>query len=286
MISVSSTISLLGVLSGLSPILFFSLNALFDFHHFYVVIGVTVLHIAASYCYVTLKYHHDRLFNNQNFLIAFSLGLVSTMAIFAMLHWPTHWIFFVYIVQLCFFHWSEFFITSVSNPPGAKVDLYMLNHSTEYKIALCLSVIEYSVEKFWFPMAFAELRWLALSGLAMSAAGEALRKVALWTAGRNFNHYVQVERRADHVLVRHGVYAWCRHPSYVGWFFFSVGTQVALLNPVCVIGYSLASWKFFSERIYDEERSLVRFFGDDYLRYQREVGTGLPFIRGFVKRSS
>lgn len=28
-----------------------------------------------------------------------------------------------------------------------------------------------------------------------------------------------------------------------------------------------------------EERALVSFFGDDYVSYRNQVGTGIPFIR-------
>jgi protein-S-isoprenylcysteine O-methyltransferase len=60
----------------------------------------------------------------------------------------------------------------------------------------------------------------------MVIGGELLRKLAMFTAGTNFNHYVQYIRKDDHILVTGGIYAWCRHPSYVGWFSWSVGTQV------------------------------------------------------------
>ena len=32
-----------------------------------------------------------------------------------------------------------------------------------------------------------------------------------------------------------GVYAWFRHPSYVGWLYWSVGTQLILCNPVSLV---------------------------------------------------
>ena len=48
----------------------------------------------------------------------------------------------------------------------------------------------------------------------------------MFTAGSNFNHVVQNEKSETHTLVTSGVYAWFRHPSYVGWFYWSIGTQV------------------------------------------------------------
>lgn len=41
---------------------------------------------------------------------------------------------------------------------------------------------------------------------------------------------VQCEKNAGHVLVTHGVYSIFRHPSYVGWFYWSIGTQVSSGN--------------------------------------------------------
>lgn len=60
----------------------------------------------------------------------------------------------------------------------------------------------------------------------LCATGEVLRKAAMMTAKTNFNHIVQSVREDGHQLVTHGVYALCRHPSYVGWFLWSIGTQV------------------------------------------------------------
>ncbi|MGH0118299.1 UNVERIFIED_CONTAM: hypothetical protein FKN15_049320 [Acipenser sinensis] len=124
------------------------------------------------------------------------------------------------------------------------------------------------------------LPWLSVLGLLMVLIGECLRKSAMLTAGSNFNHIVQNEKAQSHVLVTAGVYSWFRHPSYVGWFYWSIGTQVLLCNPLCVLGYALASWRFFRERIDEEEITLIHFFGEDYLEYKSKVPTGLPFITG------
>lgn len=54
-----------------------------------------------------------------------------------------------------------------------------------------------------------------------------------------------------------------------------------LCNPVCAMAYAIVSWKFFKFRIMDEEVALLNFFGEEYLDYQKRVGTGLPFISGY-----
>lgn len=57
--------------------------------------------------------------------------------------------------------------------------------------------------------------------------------------------------------------------------------QLVLINPLCLLGYAVASWRFFKERIQEEEIYLLNFFGEDYVCYQKTTGTGLPFIRGY-----
>ena len=72
-----------------------------------------------------------------------------------------------------------------------------------------------------------QLSYFSLLGLLMVMCGECLRKAAMLTAGSNFNHIVQNEKAQSHVLVTDGVYSMFRHPSYVGWFYWSIGTQVS-----------------------------------------------------------
>lgn len=77
--------------------------------------------------------------------------------------------------------------------------------------------------------------YVSMVGLAMCIGGELLRKLAMWTARTNFNHVVQIKHEASHELVTHGVYEYFRHPSYVGWFYWSVGTQVSQPDPVVAL---------------------------------------------------
>lgn len=60
-----------------------------------------------------------------------------------------------------------------------------------------------------------------------------------------------------------------------------VFSQVALCNPVCTAAYAYISWRFFKDRIYHEEITLINFFGEEYVEYQKRVPTGLPGIPGF-----
>ena len=93
---------------------------------------------------------------------------------------------------------------------------------------------------------------------------------------------MQSSKREDHELVTSGVFSYVRHPSYVGWFLWSLGTQVVLLNPICFCIYVSVVWVNFNKSIYDEEESLLKVFDNAYSDYQTKVPAGIPFIRGFV----
>ena len=101
------------------------------------------------------------------------------------------------------------------------------------------------------------------------------------TAFHNFDHLIRTRREEHHQLVTSGIYSLCRHPSYVGWFYWSIGTQIILCNPLCAVAYAITSWKFFSERVFEEEMTLLHFFGREYVDYQSKVPTGLPLIHGY-----
>jgi protein-S-isoprenylcysteine O-methyltransferase len=186
-----------------------------------------------------------------------------------------------YLMSLSFFHMSEFLFTALYNHKDVSTDSFLLNHSLEYGIAALASWFEYTIEAFFVPQ-LKLFRLTFYTGLLLVVFGELFRKLAMYTAGRSFNHYVQEERQSDHVLVTNGVYRLVRHPSYFGWFIWSVGTQILLANPICVVVYAIASWKFFKSRITYEEFHLIKFFGKQYTDYQRRVPSGVPFVKGFL----
>ena len=119
-------------------------------------------------------------------------------------------------------------------------------------------------------------------------------------AGSNFNHLIQSKKKQGHVLVTGGIYKHLRHPSYFGFFWWGLGTQVVLGNTVCLVGYGVVLWRFFRRRIEsmlipfrglrrdllltggrsctEEETLLIGFFGIDYVRYRDRTRVGIPFI--------
>ena len=77
-----------------------------------------------------------------------------------------------------------------------------------------------------------------------------------------------------------------RHPSYFGWFYWAIGTQLMLCNPVCTVVYALAAWRFFSMRVPFEEYHLLLFFGRRYAQYREKTPIGIPFVYGYKPQSA
>ena len=216
----------------------------------------------------------------QVVVCAHGLGVVFAIGLQMTVSGRCYSYFGYYTMALSFFHVSEYILTSIFNAHTLTIDSFLLNHSPEYCIAAAVSWVEFWIEYYFFP----DLKCIHVVcpvGAMLVTFGEVLRKVAMLTAGSNFTHIVQNRKRQGHQLVTDGVYSFFRHPSYVGWFYWSIGTQILLCNPISLVGYAVASWKFFEDRIYDEEISLITFFGEDYVEYKKKVGSGIPFISGF-----
>lgn len=180
-----------------------------------------------------------------------------------------------YMILLSTFHFSEYFVISLTNPSTLNIGSFLIVQSNAYVIAISISFVEYILEAYLFPN-YKKFNVISMVGLLVAISGEIIRKLAMFTAGRNFSHTIKLTKSSEHKLVTHGIYGHFRHPSYAGWFYWAIGSQVMLLNPICVILFAVTSYKFFKERIVYEERLLVDFFKDDYRSYRERVGLRMP----------
>jgi len=181
----------------------------------------------------------------------------------------------LYLLSVSIVHILEYSYAWNFHPKDASQDSYLLTNM--YIIALGASFVEYFLELYFLP-SLKSIRIVTAIGIIVMLGGQIIRTIAMWTAGSNFHHLVRERREKKHTLVRSGIYSVFRHPSYFGWYYWAVGTQVVLVNPICIAGFAYALWKFFDERIEHEEEMLIKFFGDDYRRYKKEVPTRIPFI--------
>jgi len=195
----------------------------------------------------------------------------------------------LFLILVALFHMAEFTFTVICTPESVEFKAFLLTPVPRggYSIAMIAAIAE-----FWTGLAFfGDIgapfpNWLGLpilmGSFSIAICGWTLRTLALFTAQSNFTHFIAPEKISSHQLVTHGVYRLCRHPGYLGWFLWSVSTQLVLGNPMCLAAYGLVSWKFFAGRIPGEEALLISFFGEEYEKYARVVPCGLPWMSRLV----
>ncbi|KAI5840062.1 Isoprenylcysteine carboxyl methyltransferase family-domain-containing protein [Morchella snyderi] len=190
----------------------------------------------------------------------------------------SYWQLPMFAAALAVFHFFEFWTTARFNTRKAEVKSFLLtSNGAAWNTAHASAFAEALLEVFFFPQL--KMRALpTLLGLLMMVVGQLARSYAMAHAGTNFTHLVAMRHEQGHALVTDGIYAWLRHPSYFGFFWWGLGTQLMLGNPLCAVGYTAVLWTFFSRRIAAEERLLVEFFGDEYVRYRERTRTWIPLV--------
>mmetsp|Transcript_15476 Transcript_15476/g.44220 ORF Transcript_15476/g.44220 Transcript_15476/m.44220 type:complete len:317 (-) Transcript_15476:71-1021(-) len=199
----------------------------------------------------------------------------------------------LFLLSLVAFHFVEYLFVALVHPAALSYDSFLLNNGTSYVIAMATAAAEYYgrqaiVSRLWSPPSSksADLALSAVSvfGAFVCMSGLVLRWLAFVTARRHFTHQVATERVEGHVLVTHGVYGWCRHPAYLGWFMWSAGSQLMLLNGGCFVVFTIVAWRFFRDRIRNEERSLRAFFGQQYIDYASKVPIRIALLDAVIAR--
>jgi protein-S-isoprenylcysteine O-methyltransferase len=171
-----------------------------------------------------------------------------------------------FLASLSLFHFLEFYSTAFANPANAEASSFLLSsNGRAYSSNGVLSQLMHILA--------------LLTGLSLVFFGQIIRTSAIIQAGPSFSHLVAQRKKETHVLITSGIYSVLRHPSYFGFFWWGIGTQLVLGNVFCLLGYGAVLWKFFSARIKGEEEFLVRFFKKDYEEYRKRTPVGIPYIK-------
>ncbi|MCJ1366984.1 hypothetical protein MMC16_006115 [Acarospora aff. strigata] len=231
------------------------------------------------------------------FILGTALGASSLLCILLLLTHNPLWRAPFFIATLSLFHFLEYWTTAAYNTRYATISAFLLSQNgSAYNIAHTAALFECITTNLFFaarsppssssswpkrvlpePEAYAPS--VLVVGFVMIAVGQCTRTLAMAQAGSNFNHTVQMKKKDGHELVTRGIYAYLRHPSYFGFFWWGLGTQVVLGNAICFVAYAAVLWSFFSSRITREEELLIKFFGTEYVEYRQRTWVGIPFIR-------
>jgi len=114
------------------------------------------------------------------------------------------------------------------------------------------------------------IRWL---GVALFAAGGALRIWPVFVLGRRFSGLVAIQ--PEHTLVTSGIYRVIRHPSYLGLLVNLLGWGLAFRSGVGVLLTALIIPPLVA-RIRAEEKLLRTQFGDEYGAYCARTSRLIP----------
>ena len=177
---------------------------------------------------------------------------------------------------LIYYHVAEYVIHRMHHPKDTTTGSFLI--TPEYLLAFSIGILEYFIERYFYPWK-ESLDFVFWFGVVCVAVGLYIRFAAILTAGKSFTHIVQYTKRKDHKLITTGIYKYVRHPGYLGFFIFAVGTQIALKNPITICGFVAVLWRFFSDRIEDEEEALCRMFPNEYDEYRKKTPTYIPFIK-------
>lgn len=117
-----------------------------------------------------------------------------------------------------------------------------------------------------------------VAGACCYGAGVGLRYWAFHTLRLQW-HVDVSDTKGERHLVRKGVYRFIRHPLYLGACLEAIGLPLFFGVRAALLIGAFVFIPFEVIRARYEEQFLCRLFGDEYLRYRKEVGGFIPFGR-------
>ncbi len=135
-------------------------------------------------------------------------------------------------------------------------------------------LISYALNLFWleaFHITFPD--WLRWAGFALGVISILFWTWTQLTLGKEWSPQLQL--RKDHHLIITGPYAHIRHPMYTAICGFGLGLALVSANGVFVVLAAMVIIGLFL-RIPQEEKMLIREFGEEYQAYIRHTGSMFP----------
>ena len=120
----------------------------------------------------------------------------------------------------------------------------------------------------------AEVRW---SGIAIAVLGTALLIWVQKHLSRNFTGTVQIRPGGN--VVQTGPYAYVRHPMYISFLLFGLGTMLLTANWFIGGGFLVIILIVMIVRTPIEERALLNAYGNEYAEYAKRTGKFFPKMR-------
>ena len=188
----------------------------------------------------------------------------------------------IFTCLLAFFHIGEWYVAAAYRPKELGYRSWIINHSIAYTAAQLAAAVEFWLEWLLIP-SIKGITWLVVLSTLLCIGAIGVRIVGMSQCGSNFDHIVMNHKKEGHQLVTEGLYQYLRHPSYFGWFYWSVCSQLVLGNPICFCGFFWAAHGFFRDRIPPEEETLVEIYKEQYIAFGERTPIGIPFMKSHVE---
>lgn len=222
-----------------------------------------------------MHYSPSKVCLTEVFFVCFTLGALFVVDLWALFHSNYGSLVMLFITLKVYFV-TEFFNSASYQPRSVTSKSFLIygvkgNHEFWWMQALTI------VEVLFNP--WGGYRIVAAIGAVIVFGGLYIRHLAMKECSDSFNHYIATVRKPHHKLVTSGVYSILRHPSYLGFWLFAVGTQLMLNNFINLVLDVAILYYFFSKRIAYEEWMLInKFYGQEYIEYRKRVGVYIPII--------
>lgn len=214
----------------------------------------------------------------NHYLIGLILSIIFSFS-FSMILFTNsiYYPLYIYFITLCIYHYTEFFSVLLYHFEKLSCEYFLIDQSISWVLATIFSFIETILETYYFNK-YKKIKIFFIIGLVMTIIGQIFRIAGIYTGKKNFTHKISQKKKKEHKLVTNGVFSISRHPSYFGFYLWSIGIEIMCCNPICFIAFTFILFKFFKNRILLEEKLLIQFFGEEYLEYKKKVGILIPFI--------
>ena len=112
--------------------------------------------------------------------------------------------------------------------------------------------------------------WVQWLGAVITLGSVGLIAWVQWALDVQFDTTLHIQ--VDHKLITHGPYHWVRHPMYSALFLLGLGWFLLTANLVIGAPLMVSIVLIVINRVKNEEKMLIRVFGDAYEDYMQRTG--------------